>query len=290
MKRLLVSSLIFCAFVLGGAGCAQKFTSNEPVVATTIVALTSASKNILDGVADVQSILPKGAEPHDVILSTRELEVLQRAKVIVTLGLTLDDWVATGISATESTAPVITASKYLNLPPGSDNPHVWLSPARMIVMTQGIGADMQKQFPESAEIIALRTNEYVEKLRALDADYRALAQLPNRNIVTLHDAFGYLAQDYNLNVVAVVKDIPEDSPSPNDVARVIQVLGKYPQAALFGESEINPAILESVAKDTGRTIYTLNPLEVGEPDADTYITVMKRNLEVLREALGGAKK
>ena len=290
MKRILLSGLLFGTLLMGGAGCSQKLTGGEPVVATTIVALTSATKNILDGVADVQSILPKGAEPHDVILSTQELSVLQRAKVIVTLGLTLDDWVATGISATESKAPVITSSKFLNLPPGSDNPHVWLSPARMIVMTQGIGADMQKQFPESAELIALRTNEYVEKLRGLDAEYKTLASLPNRDIVTLHDAFGYMAQDYDLRVIAVIKDIPEDNPSPDDVARVIRMLGKYPHAALFGESEINPTILESVAHDTGRTIYTLNPLEVGEPDADTYIAVMKQNLEVLRGALGGSKK
>lgn len=290
MKRLFFLSLFLVAFVFSGAGCVQKPVSQEPVVATTIVPLTSMTKNILGDVANVQSVLPKGAEPHDVILSTNELQILQRARVIVTLGLTLDDWIANGISAADSKAPVITASTYLNLPPGSDDPHVWLSPARMIVMAQGVGAEMQKKFPESAEIIALRTNEYVEKLRALDAEYRKLGTLSNRDIVTLHDAFGYVAQDYNLNVVGVIKDLPEDSPSPEDVARVIRTLSKYPQAALFGESELHPAILQSVARDTGRTIYILNPLEVGEPNMDTYISVMKQNLAVLMEALAGAQK
>jgi zinc transport system substrate-binding protein len=290
MKKILLSGLFLGTLILGGAGCAQKINSNEPVVATTIVPLTSVTKNILGDVADVQSVLPKGAEPHDVILSTRELEILQRTKAIVTLGLTLDDWIANGISAAESKAPVITASKFLNLPPGADDPHVWLSPARMIVMVQGIGAEMQKQFPESSEIIGLRTSAYVEKLRALDAEYRTLGALPERNIVTLHDAFGYLAQDYNLNVVAVVKDIPEDNPSPAEIAAVIRTLEKYPQAALFGESELSPAILESVARDTGRTIYILNPLEVAEPEPETYISVMTQNLATLKEALGGAKK
>ncbi len=290
MKHSLFLSLFIVVLVFVGAGCVKNPASQEPVVATTIVALTSMTKNILGDVADVQSVLPKGAEPHDVILSTNELQILQRARAIVTLGLTLDDWIASGISAAESKAPVITASKYLNLPPGSDDPHVWLSPARMIVMAQGVGGEMQKQFPESSEIIALRTAEYVTKLSALDAEYRAPGALPHRDIVTLHDAFGYLAQDYNLNVIAVIKDIPEDNPSPEDVAQVIRMLSKYPKAALFGESELHPAILQTVARDTGRTIYILNPLEAGEPDMETYISVMKQNLAVLKEALGGAKK
>jgi ABC-type Zn uptake system ZnuABC Zn-binding protein ZnuA len=48
--------------------------------------------------------------------------------------------------------------------------------------------------------------------------------------------------------------------------------------------------LESVARDTGRTIYILNPLEVAEPEPETYISVMTQNLATLKEALGGAKK
>lgn len=282
---------LVAALIMFGAGCAQApKTEAQPVVATTIVALTSVTSNILDGVIPVESVLPKGAEPHDVILSTRELQTLTNAKAIVTLGLTLDDWIANGISATNAQAPVVVASNFLNLPPELNDPHVWLSPKRMIVMSRGITARMQEIFPESAKEIAENGAAYEIELEKLDGEFRALGALKNRDIVTLHDAFGYLAQDYGLNVVAVVKDLPEDSPSPEDVARVIAMLSKYPDAALFGESEISPAILKSIAKDTGRTIYILDPLELGASDAPAYIAAMKKNLAVLKEALAAQQK
>lgn len=281
---LLLGVLMFVGF-----GCAKTPANGLPIVATTIVPLTSMAQNILRGVADVQTVLPKGAEPHDVSLSTRELQVIQNAQVIITLGLTLDDWIATGISATESKASVIVASKYLNLAPEMDNPHVWLSPKRMIVMANGIANEMQKQFPESSATITANTIAYRAQLQELDAEFEQLRSLPNRDIITLHDAFGYLAQDYNLNVVAVIKQLPEDNPSPADVARVIKELNSKPQVVLFGESSINPQILETIAHDTGRHIYTLEPLEVADATPDVYVATMRKNLQVLKQALGAQK-
>lgn len=289
MKTSALFGMLSAIVLFIGAGCAQAPAGNKPVVATTIVPLTSITQNLLQGVADVQTVLPKGAEPHDVILSTRELQVIQEARVVITLGLTLDDWIATGISAAESKAPVIVASKYLNLAPEMQDPHVWLSPKRMIVVMNGIANELQKQFPESSAVITENTIAYRAKLQALDEEFAQLSKMQNRDMVTLHDAFGYLAQDYNLNIVAVVKELPEDNPSPEAIARVIKQLNKYPKAALFGESEVAPQILTSVAKDTGRQIYMLDPLEVADVTADTYITVMRKNLQVLQQALGAKK-
>lgn len=286
MKKNAFFGLYALALTFVGAGCAQAPRGTQPVVATTIVPLTSMAQNVMHGVADVQSVLPKGAEPHDVTLSTRELQIMQNADTFITLGLTLDDWIATGISATESKSPVIVASKYLNMSADLTNPHVWLSPKRMIVMTNGVSNELQKQFPDASSVITANTITYRAKLQQLDTEYSALRALPHRDIVTLHDAFGYLAEDYGLNIVGVVKELPEDNPSPEDIARIVTVLKEHPQAALFGESDINPTILESVARDTGRKIYTLDPLEVGEPQPDTYVTVMTKNLATLKQALG----
>lgn len=291
MKIPAVFALATIALLVVGAGCTDSRTTNENKlsVATTIVPLTSLAQNLLGGVADVQSVLPPSTEPHDVTLSTGELQTLQGAEVILTWGLTMDDWVGRGISATESKAPVLVATKYLNLPPGLNDPHAWLSPKRMLQISVGLSADLAKEFPTESERILKNAEVYRAKLEQLDSQYNELRNLPHRDIVTLHDAFEYLAGDYNLNIVATVRDLPEDNPSPEDIARVIKTLKKYPQAALFGESEIEPAVLQTIARDSGRIVYTLDPLEVADSHADTYIAVMEKNLQSLKQALGSAR-
>lgn len=259
------------------------------MVVTTIVPLTSITQNLLAGVADVKTILPAAAEPHEVVLSTRELQILQDADLILTWGLGLDDWATRATAATESRAPKLVATTYLNLPAGTDDPHAWLSPQRMLQIVSGLEAGLVRQFPDERERIYANTIEYREKMARLNSDFHSLAELPNRDIVTLHDAFNYLALDYNLRIVATIRDLPEDNPSPADIARVITILKKYPNAALFGESEIHPAILETIARDTGRTVYTLDPLEIADAQPDTYLATMEKNLASLQQALRNAQ-
>ncbi|MCX6781123.1 MAG: metal ABC transporter substrate-binding protein [Candidatus Magasanikbacteria bacterium] len=287
MKAFFASALVIASTFFLGAGCTlvrEHEQTRLPVVATTIIPLNSAVQNILAGVADVETVLPPGADPHDVSLSTDQIQSIQNARVIVTLGLHLDDWVQSGIAATGSKAPVIIASRYLDLSPSETNPHVWLSPKKMLVIVEGLEQDFENQFPESKEKIAANADAYEKQLHDLDESYEQIRTLPQHEIVTLHDAFGYLAQDYGLTAVAI-KDIPEENPSPEDVAKVIAVLNKNPRMPIFAESEVSPGIVTTIAHDTGRAVNILDPIEVAAPTPDAYIKIMRSNLMNLIQAL-----
>lgn len=259
--------------------------SDKPLIATTILPLTIAVRNIAGDAADVVSVLPEGAEPHEVILSPRELVTLSRARVVVKLGLGLDSWVDEGIAATGQHPIVISVGDMLGI--GQNvNPHVWLSPHRMREMSNLLTAQLQRAIPESAEQIQENGANYGMELGKLDDEYHILAQAPVTDIVTMHNAFMYLAQDYGLKVVGYLEELPESAPTPAQIATIIDTLKKYPHVPLFAESEIHPAIIQAVAHDTGRTIYVLEPLEIGQTDAGAYVRVMQKNLEQLKTALG----
>lgn len=283
LKKLLFLS----AFIFLGAGC-QKSTEPAEVV-TTIVPLTSVTQKILNDVVSVSSIVPTNTDPHDISLSTRELQLLTSAKTIVTWGKGLDEWVQSGIDAAADKTDVIEASSKIS-DELSDDPHAWLSPRKMTQVVQGLAEDFSKKFPDEQSQIQKNTDEYLKELESLDRDFQQIKTFSNRDIVTLHDAFGYLADDYGLNILGTIKDLPEDAPSPQDVAQIISALQKHPNAALFAESEINPAIIDTIARDTGRIVYILDPMETSDAEGvgigDVYVAVMRKNLERLKTALG----
>lgn len=286
MKKI---AAIFILLVLVGLGC-KKDTPTSVDVVTTILPVTSVAQNLLRDVASVSSVVSVNADPHDISLSTRELQQISNAKIIVTWGKGLDDWATSAISAAGGETSVIEASSFIT-DPLSDDPHAWLSPRKMMQVTEGLSRVFIEQFPNNEEQIRENTKEYLQELAALDTSFKALATMPNRDIVTLHDAFGYMAEDYGLTILGTVKDLPEDAPSPQDVAAIISALQQYPRAALFAESEISPNIIDVIARDTGRTVHILDPIEVTDAASSeisgVYVSVMQENLRRLLEALGG---
>ncbi len=288
---------ILCAVTLltSGWGCAsqknQNFKKSEikkPLIATTIVPLTIVVKNIVGDSADVQSVLPHGAEPHDVVLSPTEISAIQHAQVVVKLGLGLDSWVDKGIEATEQHPIVINVGELLHIPAQSD-PHIWLSPRRMLRIIDALNTEISRALPEIKETTQTNAAAYRKKIENIDTIYNSTATFSSHEIVTLHNAFSYLAADYNIKIIGVIKNIPEDSPSPTDIARIITTLKKFPDAPLFAESEIQPAIIATIARDTKRTTYILDPLETGSLDLDAYEHIMLKNFAELERALNKPK-
>ena len=263
----------------------------KTVIATTIVPLTSVVKTMVDDSFIVETVLPSGADPHEVTLSPREIHTLACAQVVVSLGLGLDTWVDKGIHAAGNDAVRhIRAETYAALPGEQlSNPHVWLSPRRMLRMYNGIAGALATFIPTRSTLIEARAATFRPQLEALDADYGALGKLSQRDIITLHDAFTYMAGDYGLTIAGVIEEVPEDTPTPQQVAHIISILSTHPRVALFGETDVSAAIITVIAQDTGRTLHTLNSLEVGAADTDIYVRTMRSNLTELLQTLGGAQ-
>ena len=90
----------------------------------------------------------------------------------------------------------------------NDDPHVWLDPTRYELIAHRIGD----------ELGTASVQPFVARLKALDRDYRGgLAHCVRDDIVTSHDAFGYLAQRYGLNQIPITGLSPEAEPSPKDL-------------------------------------------------------------------------
>ncbi|MBD1999429.1 zinc ABC transporter substrate-binding protein [Leptolyngbya sp. FACHB-541] len=166
----------------------------------------------------------------------------------------------------------------------AENPHVWLDPVLAIQQVETIRDGLVEADPNNAEIYEANATAYVEELQALNAEFeQRLGTYSDRTFISFHDAFPYLAQRYNLQQVAIVA-IPEDSLSPTDIQRTVEVVKEYDVKALFGEPGVDNRLLQSLSQDLGIELQTLDSLESGELDPQYYFTAMSENLKILETA------
>ena len=127
----------------------------------------------------------------------------------------------------------------------NDDPHVWLDPMRYELIARRIG--------EGAQGRRASVQRFVARLEALDYQYRpGLANCARDDIVTSHEAFGYLAQRYRLNQIPITGLSPEAEPSPKDLSRVVDLVRRTQATTVFSETLVSPRIAKSVASETGR--------------------------------------
>jgi zinc transport system substrate-binding protein len=130
-----------------------------------------------------------------------------------------------------------------------------------------------------------------DELKQLDAQFRTgLRACARREIVTSHAAFGYLAERYGLEQIALPGLSPEAEPSPRELERVIGEVREHGATTVFFETLVSPRLAETVARETGARTAVLNPLEgLTEEElerGEDYFSVMRANLAALRKALG----
>jgi zinc transport system substrate-binding protein len=183
-------------------------------------------------------------------------------------------------AATDSNARVVTLLDTPGLGRVGNDPHVWLDPVRYAVLVRAVGTALHD---DPSALLA--------RLRALDRAYRTgIAHCARNELVTGHAAFGYLARRYGLRQVAVEGLSPEAEPAPRELARVVAAVRDSGATTVFTEPLASPRVARTVARETGTTVSTLDPLEGLTPrevdrGAD-YFTVMRANLGAIERGLG----
>ncbi len=170
------------------------------------------------------------------------------------------------------------------------NPHIWMSVSNAVIMIRNLADGLCETMPQYETYIRRNCKTYTERLEALDTELKAvLNDLPYKDIVTFHEAFPYFAEAYGLNVVAVMAVEPGDSLNPKEMMDLVRAERELGNPPLFTEPQYDSPIALTIASETGAPVYSLDPCVTGpeKPELTRYEDVMRENLRVLREALGG---
>ncbi len=279
-----------CATVAAGAPVDGKL----PVV-TSFYPLQFLAAQIGGDEVTVTDLTKPGAEPHDIELSPRQVAHIASAALVVYLkGFqpAVDQAVRQ-----EASKRAFDAGSVVKLLPysgdedeaaaGNRDPHFWLDPVRYAVVAGQVGARLAAADPAHAAGYSARARSVQAQLTTLNQQYAAgLRTCARHVIVTSHDAFHYLAEEYGLSEVGITGISPEAEPSPGRLASVAAEARRTGTTTIFFETLVSPKVAETLAREIGARAAVLDPLEgVTQPDA-TYFTVMRANLAALRTALG----
>ena len=165
------------------------------------------------------------------------------------------------------------------------DPHFWQNPRLVVHYVNQIANGLVAADPDNASVYLDNAAAYIAELEALDAYIaETLAGIPEerRIIVTFHDAFGYFATRYDMEVMAFVGGHGGDV-SPDDIVRVLELVEHRGLPAVFAEPQFADDALEQVARDTGIEIGIMRSL----PDAEhpDYLGMMRANADSLAELL-----
>ncbi len=166
------------------------------------------------------------------------------------------------------------------------NPHLWVSISNCIQQVNNLTEGICQLDPAYADSYRANAQAYTDKLSSLrDEMHAQLDGLPNRDIITFHEAFPYFAEEFDLNIAAVVNREPDSEPSAKELADTILLVRSTNVKALFVEPQYPTTSAEIVANETGAAVYVLDPAVSGDMDKDAYLHTMEQNLQVLRQAL-----
>ncbi|HEX4746246.1 MAG TPA: zinc ABC transporter substrate-binding protein [Gaiellaceae bacterium] len=266
-------ALAFLAVALGFVGCGGGSSSEGEVVAA-FYPLAWATVQVAGPSSGVVDLTTPGAEPHDVELSPRDVETVRDADLVVYLGGGFQPALEEAVAGREKPS--------LDLLPESGDPHIWLDPVRFSNAVGEIGRALDR--PSAAAKLQA-------SLAELDAAYRrGLATCERRTFVTTHAAFGRLAARYGLTELSVAGRSPEVEPSPRELQELIDAVRASGATIVFAEPLLSDDVAETVAREAGVRLATLDPIEGLSQDrldaGEDYLSVMRDNLGALREALG----
>lgn len=272
-------------------------SSSKPQVVSSFYPLYFFTSQIAGDKADVSNITPAGAEPHDYEPTAQDIAKIENSTLLVLNGGGLEPWadnVKENINS-KKTAIVIageglTTQEVVEEGEKITDPHVWLSPVLAEQMVDKIEAGLVQADPNNASYYKSNAEMLKSKLGVLDAEYKqGLATCKDKNIITSHAAFGYLATTYHLNQVSITGVSPDAEPSPQELAQVAKFARDNHVKYIFFESLISPKLSQTIATEVGAKTLVLSPLEglTGDEIASgkDYFSEMRNNLTNLKTAL-----
>ena len=299
-RRFQLISLLAAALLCLGGCAAEAPEKTEETDGATLAIVTSfypmyvLTANVTDGVEGIS--LTNMAEQqtgclHDYQLLPADMKALEKADVFVINGAGMESFMSR-VSEQFTELQVITASEGVEMiqdASGEENAHVWLDPVRAAQQVRNIAAGLAQADPEHAKAYEANGEAYASRLTSLGNDLRAqLADVKSREIITFHEAFPYFAEEFDLHIVKVVNREPDSQPSAKELADTIRLIESTDVKAVFAEPQYSTDAAQIIAQESGATVYLLDPVVTGGNDKDAYLRAMEQNMEVLKEALGGA--
>lgn len=283
------------------AGVATSATAQELRVGTTLHPYYSFAANIVGDRAEVVPLIDSGSNPHNYTPRPDDMKRVLSLDVLIVNGIGHDEWAFEIVRAAglEDELPLLYANDGVALIPiAADegdakivNPHTFVSTTASIQQIYTIAQELGELDPENADYYRDNARAYASKIRRLKAQF--MSQLREIDVssfksATMHGAYGYLMQEFGLQVAAVIEPRHGVEPTARQLADTIEKIRAAEVNVLFAEKYFTSNLSEAIRDATGVQMYAFSHMSDGEFVPELFEREMLANLETLVAAVSSA--
>ncbi|WP_098025262.1 zinc ABC transporter substrate-binding protein AztC [Streptomyces sp. st115] len=298
----LVLAALAGVLLLGAGGCTENDEGRASVVVTTNI-LGDITRNIVGDEAEVTVLMQADADPHSFGVSAPQAAAVERADLVVHNGLGLEENVLRHVRAAEgsgvSTLAVGEAVDPITYSAGESarepDPHFWTDPERVRSAVKVIAQHVVEHVDGvDRSVVEKNASAYGARIAELTGWMdEQFGRIPpqQRQLVTNHHVFGYLAQRFGFRIVGAV--IPSGttlaSPSASDLTSLATAIRTSGVRAIFVDSSQPDRLAQVLKRESGVDVDVVplfsESLTAKGKGAATYLQMMRANTESIATGL-----
>jgi zinc transport system substrate-binding protein len=281
--------------------------AEPPRVVASIKPLHSLVAAVMEGVGAPTLLVPGNASPHVYSLKPSDAKQLDGAGLVFWIGPTYEAFLTKPLVAVARKARVVTIAEAQGVTvlhartggvwadhahghdqghkhkPGrshdEDDGHLWLDPANGKAIVTAVATALAAADPANAARYTANAARATQNLDALDARLAALlAPAKGQPFIVFHDAYQYLERRYGLAAAGSVTVSPEQKPGARRVKEIRERIQKAGAVCIFAEPQFEPALVRTIAADTGARPGVLDPLGADVPEGPGHYPAMMEKL------------
>lgn len=276
------------------AGAPGEGAKRRPlVIGVTLHPYYSWTRNVVGDLPgfEVRAILPGEIDAGDYQPRPEDIRKLADVDALVVNGIGHDDFIFPMLAASGNRRAVVVrpndATPQIRSAHGTAvNSHTFISFTNAVQQTYAIEKALAALRPEAAPALLRNAESYARRLRLIKA--RAAARLADAaitRVVTVHDGYGYLLQEFGLEVAGVVQPAHGLTPSAAELRDMVELLRRERVQVVFSEESFPPRLLAVLRDEAGVRVYTISHIASGAYTADKFEREMQKNVDTMVEAL-----
>ena len=291
-------TVLLAALVLAGCSSEESGSGEITVVATT-TQVADLVRNVGGERADVHEIISAGADPHDYEPRPSDAVSLTEAAVVFKSGGDLDGWLDDLLDNAGGDAEVVSLLDHVETIKGEGeiDPHWWQDPRNAMLAAAGARDALTEADPEGRETYRRNAAAYTKELERLDSEIAdCMEKVPTgqRKLVTTHDALGYFARRYGVEVVgALIPSLSTQAqPSVRDINALVDQIRDEGVQAIFPETAINDELEQAVSREAGAEVgkaLWADSLGREGSSGDTLLKAMAFNTQAMVDGMTDGK-
>lgn len=309
---LILSAVILLLMLCACGGNDDTKTDGKLKIIATIFPPYDFARQIGGDYIDLTMLLKPGMESHNYEPSPKDIVNIRNSDLFIYVGGESDEWVKTILESDEKKPKKIIAlmdcvdtveettvegmtageKKSENGEEIELDEHVWTSPKNAITITKKISQAMAELDPGNKKIYDENTRNYSAQLTQLDEQFRQTVESAKNKLVIFGDRFPfrYFTDEYGLGYFAAFPGCSsETEPSAATISFLIDQVREKKIPVVFKIEFSNGKVAQTIAEPIGAKVLEMHSCHNIDADSmkngATYLSLMKQNLNNLKEAL-----